>query len=905
MRQMREDDTKAYRTPQEINELTMLLENDTIQEDLTKRAKVLIQMNIRDNTDGTHVPYKKRLEETMSSLKVSKAYVRETLTLYNRAGINGIMRLNCEVKPDIADRKEDRLLPDIQSNVVETGIDFTMEKMIEKMSERTGIDSHTLQDLMNVMEEYGIRAVMDNPAKMKRLWAGGEKQAEVAGFWFGAGTGIFSIATKNIEVGNGTFIIRNVFKNTVACNESKDAVESVFKEDDFAADSPECFSRQISLFFSELRQAYPPEDGWRVHSFILDERAATDSITSEPIIEGLPSIDGYSFEKTVHLCEFTSPIKAAFEMAYRRDDTNVQGWKVRDKVAALIRATEFSKPVVYIGAKTEIVDRSVPNIQMYACVNLPGNRTLFIRTPARELPFYDEMGADVVEEYKDALSQADYMVKDMATELAGSVFQGTANAAQADAAGDGILKPILAEAESGRKRIKVRTSIAESLGAKKMLYTNCFMDLAGDKVTEESFRITADGLNRTLHRKGYEEIHYTTLQDMVTKEGTQILECLKSECEEGLELYQVEFRDGKPDFSHIPKSAANPTIMTQAASAYDWKAIDRNLKKRNEGRDESDQLTLEQVKEALSHMEKDPKKTVYVIFDGVVVKMQKEHRTRVRFQGFKSKTLRRGGKKRGRKKKTDAKGQSPAVTEDNPATFQTHDTYILFQNKAYVMEAASMEEACENALGFLLKMGLLEDHELVFFSDGANDIKTTISRYFSFRHYSLYLDWHHVEQCLYQYFTMFLKGGKDRLEENERIRQGFFNLLWEGKFEEAKEYIRNIDKTIVKSPQAGESILNYLKRKADYLYTFEIRKLAGLINSSNRVEQINHKLVSKRQKKNGMAWCPTGSRALTAWSMMYINNGWATWHKTRKVSFEMHETKVPDIYILPGEAQAA
>ena len=612
MRQMRNDDTKAYRTPQEINELTRLLENEAISEEVAKRANILIHMNIRDSTDGTHVSYKERMNETMSSLNVRESYVRETLILYNRAGINGIMRLNGEVKPDIANRKEDHLSPDVQSAADVAGTNFTMEKMIEKMSERTGIDSQALQDLLNVMEEYGMRAVMDNPAKMQRLWTDEKKQVEVAGFWFGAGTGIFSIATKNADIGNGPFIIRSVFKDTVVCDGSRDAVESIFKEDVAVSDPPACFSQEVSGFFSELRCAYPPEDGWHVHSFILDEQAATDSISNEPIIEGLPSIEGYTFEKTVHLCEFTSPIKAAFEMVYRRDDTNVQGWKVRDRVAALILGvTQVSKPVVYIGAKTEIVDRSVPSIQMYACVNLPGNRTLFIRTPVRELPFYDEMGADVLGEYKDALSLADYLVKDMATELAGSVFQGTANAAQADAAGGGILKPILTEAESGRKRIMVSPAIAESLGTKKMLYTNCFMDLVGDKVTEESFRITADGLNRTLHRKSYEEIHYTTIQDMVAKEGTLILECHRKECEEGLEMYQVEFRDGKLDFSHIPQSAVNPTIMTQATSAYDWNAIERNLKRRNEGRDESDQLTLEQVKEVISQMEKDPQKTVY------------------------------------------------------------------------------------------------------------------------------------------------------------------------------------------------------------------------------------------------------------------------------------------------------
>ena len=905
MNQMRHDDLKAYRTQQEIDELNRLLEDDATTKEIAKRINVLLHMNIRNNPDGTPVSYKKRLEETTASLDVRDSYVKETLMVYNRAGITGIMRSDCKVKPDIADRNEDRLPADVLKTGDVSGTDNMMDELIAKMSERTGIADEKLREIMSVAKEYGMTAVVDNPAKVQRLWTDGQKHVEVAGFWLGKGTGIFSVATQNTDIVNGEFTIRKVFKDAVACAESRDAVDKVFNGDATMVDSSVCFSQEMTKYFSELRNAYPPEGGWHVHSFILDERAATDPDTGEPLIDGLPSIDGYTFEKTVYLCDFTSPIKAVFEMVYRRDDTNVQGWKVRDKVTSLILgASETSKPTVYIGAKTEISDPSVPTIKMYACVTIPGKGTMYIQTPSRELPGYDKMGSDLAEEFQDGISQADYSVKDMATELAGTVFQSTANAAQAGAAetGNGILKPIMVEAESGRKRIMAIPSISESLGAKKMLYTNGFMDLVGMEVTDDSFRISADKLNRTLHRKGYEEIHYTTIQDLVTKEGCQILECLKKECEEGLEIYQVEFRDGEMDFSHIPESAINPEIVADSASAYDWKEIERNLKRRNKGRDENDQLTLEQIREALSHMEKDPRKTVYVIFDGVVFKMQKEHRAKPHFHGFKK--TKKGGNKKGQNQNAGATGQDSAAQEDGKATFQTHNAYILFQNKAYVIAAASMDEACRLTLGFLLKEKLLEDHELVFFSDGAREIKSTISSYFSFRSYSLYLDWHHVEQCLYQYFTMFLKGGKDRLKENEEIRQGFFNLLWEGRFEEAKEYIQKIDKAIVKNSKAGESILNYLKKKADHLYVFEIRKLAGLINSSNRVEQINDKLVSKRQKKNGMAWCPTGSRALTAWSMMDVNNGWETWRKTHEVSFEMHVTTVPKIY-LPGDSEAA
>ena len=92
MNQMRHDDLKAYRTQQEIDELNRLLEDDATTKEIAKRINVLLRMNIRNNPDGTPVSYKKRLEETTASLDVRDSYVKETLMVYNRAGITGLFR---------------------------------------------------------------------------------------------------------------------------------------------------------------------------------------------------------------------------------------------------------------------------------------------------------------------------------------------------------------------------------------------------------------------------------------------------------------------------------------------------------------------------------------------------------------------------------------------------------------------------------------------------------------------------------------------------------------------------------------------------------------------------------------------------------------------------------------------
>ena len=919
------------RKPEEIAALNEVL-NDKSNPGASKRASVILRMNKDRSEDGTYLKFDERVKETMAAEGVSQGYIYRSLRLFNSAGINGIKRINAEVKPEIQDRKEDEVPEEnLKSEEVSETLRNHMagyeENAVQKAAEMAQMDPTAVMQAKEALEQLGFQFVLTNPTLFQHMEGKNQKHAEIGGFYIGYRFGVFAIATKNAgkESPDNPFILKEVFQGTESCQDTSEAIDRLFVKPTFGP-APVMAGNEgahwkLNVFFSGLEKTYPHAQGWNLHCYVYDSQAPTDPDSGKPIIHGLPAIDGCTYETTVHECDFTSPIKAAFQLTYLRDKTNTQGWKMRDRVNSLFRdSNQFMAPVLYIGARADISDASVPTLEMTAKVTHPDGSIIIAYTRRQEIPSIESLGSDSMEDFQDGVSKLDYITTDLAKELAGNTLQSVTSNAQAQCADKGErLKPVLVEAESGRRTVFVQGAIAQGCGQKDMLYTNNFVDLFGQTIIKESYRDTADQLNRSLHRREHEKVHPTTLQDKIARDGNKIQECQAAECEEGLEMYGVRIEGGKIVSHRIPENAINPKARSNAIPMHDKERLKRRLEQRNRNRNADEQLTIEQVMEVLKTMESDPRNTVYVMFDGVLVKKQKEERKKggkkeaaAQAETSASAQAGEGGsgqdapepqkKKRGRPKKADAQKKAQDKNaqpeqEDEKKRLETYNVYILYQNMAYVIMAPTMEEACRAALGFLLKKGLLEDKELVFFSDGAVTIKKTIERYFGFRKYHLLLDFFHVQQKIYQYFTQFLKGGKARLVENAELRRQFFQLLWGGYFEQCKSFISSIDPNIVKSPEAGEEIIKYLKNRADNLYCFEVRKLARLINSSNRVEQANNELESHRQKKNGMAWTPCGSRCLAAFAMIYKNRIQDIWYRKGEISFEMFETKVPDTYM--------
>ena len=159
----------------------------------------------------------------------------------------------------------------------------------------------------------------------------------------------------------------------------------------------------------------------------------------------------------------------------------------------------------------------------------------------------------------------------------------------------------------------------------------------------------------------------------------------------------------------------------------------------------------------------------------------------------------------------------------------------------------------EYILAFALEHGLKEGAELVFFSDGANNIKTAIETYFSFYPFTLYLDWFHLTKRIKEDGSRVFGG---TIEEKKRYYKEIFNRLWPGNLDEAKSYM---DTLPIRNKAMYDKLIAYLDRKSPYLCSNALRKELGYCNASSPVEKANDLLIARRQKHNGMSWSYLGS----------------------------------------------
>ena len=196
-------------------------------------------------------------------------------------------------------------------------------------------------------------------------------------------------------------------------------------------------------------------------------------------------------------------------------------------------------------------------------------------------------------------------------------------------------------------------------------------------------------------------------------------------------------------------------------------------------------------------------------------------------------------------------------------------------------------------LAYLIENNLLDGRRLIFFADGADEIRIGIEETFSFRNdYLLFLDWYHCSTKIYQKLSMALKGTK---AEKRTIRGYLKALLWIGHPDDAIKYLKSLSGSdIIKNEQALSELITYLQRKSPYIPCYEIRREYKYHNSSNRVEQQNYVLIARRQKNNAMSWSEIGSAALAAVTMLIRNHDLEEYLETGHVPFRFWPTESDD-----------
>lgn len=145
----------------------------------------------------------------------------------------------------------------------------------------------------------------------------------------------------------------------------------------------------------------------------------------------------------------------------------------------------------------------------------------------------------------------------------------------------------------------------------------------------------------------------------------------------------------------------------------------------------------------------------------------------------------------------------------------------------------------------MLRMNLLDNRDLVIFTGGARNIKDAVERIFSFREYTINLDWYHLQKHCYECLTMALYGGANNKQRNESIRHYFDKILFVGKVEEAKKYLDSLDKAFIKNQKMIDEIKTYLDRKKEYIYIYAIRKGLKVVSSSNQGEKSSDLIVAE------------------------------------------------------------
>ena len=399
------------------------------------------------------------------------------------------------------------------------------------------------------------------------------------------------------------------------------------------------------------------------------------------------------------------------------------------------------------------------------------------------------------------------------------------------------MKSTSLEAESGRIALRVSGAFADSLQPKERVLSLSFLEAASCVCTKTSYRDAADILNRFLGRNDMNTIKLRTLSDSICRIGAEISEKLSDITAYILPMYGFDSESGLP----LDDAALSENI-TAAATSQGAKPgrpeIDEIIAAVNDSREEKIPFSAAEIK-----IESVPEECVYISIDDIGVKHQKDSRKEGSVRDCK-------------------------YVENTVA-------HIQYGGESYILTGIGMRNVFKSVLAFLLVNNLLS-RELIFLTDGAQDLRSHIQSVFQFHPYTVILDWFHLKKRCQEWLSMAIRG-KDR---RNAILEKVLRYLWAGNVVGASEYLSSLDSADIKNRKWLNDLLGYFEKKGDAITCYALRAKLGLRNSSNPVEKANDLIVAGRQKHNRMAWSPSGSGALAALQMIYLNHQSDLWfHK--------------------------
>ncbi len=396
------------------------------------------------------------------------------------------------------------------------------------------------------------------------------------------------------------------------------------------------------------------------------------------------------------------------------------------------------------------------------------------------------------------------------------------------------------ESESGRIAVHVYGAFADSLQPKERILSLSFLEAASCVCTKASYRDAVDILNRFLGRTGINTIKLRTLSDSICRIGTEVSEELSNITAHILSMYGFDDESGLPLEDVVLSDSITTAAIPQGAK-LSRPEIDEVIAAVNDSREEKIPFSAAEIK-----IESVPEECVYVSIDDIGVKHQKDSRK-------------------------EGSVRDCRYVENTVA-------HIQYGGESYILTGTGMRNVFKSVLAFLLVNNLLS-RELVFLTDGAQDLRSHIRSVFQFHPHTIILDWFHLKKRCQEWLSMAICG-KDR---RNAILEKVLRYLWVGDVTGASEYLSSLDPADIKSRKWLDDLLRYFEKKGDAITCYALRSKLGLRNSSNPVEKANDLIVARRQKHNGMAWSANGSGALAALQMIYLNHQSDLWFHRKEL----------------------
>jgi hypothetical protein len=402
------------------------------------------------------------------------------------------------------------------------------------------------------------------------------------------------------------------------------------------------------------------------------------------------------------------------------------------------------------------------------------------------------------------------------------------------------------EIKQGSKKVfSTKRDVFPETGPREPHKTVCFREFALFYPCDEPFRKSAGKLNRALRRKEEQEVRARTMANLVEREGEQIATYLEKKAESILEDHGFNSDGSIKNQEKVLKSIKiEQVLLAQEKVCQTIEEFNREQEKEKH----IDLLELHETFEDLSAIKAN------ISIDDVCCKKQKA---------------------KGRKKGSPPKEKREMV----------NNTVAHIQNgaaKTYTLNTHTITPMMIVVLAFLLHNGLMSmPGSLVFFTDGARNLRSAIQDMFSFLPFKIILDWHHLEKKCKDLLSMAINGKQIK----SRILSELLAWLWLGKVDQAVELLSNVKQDMIKNKKELENLINYLERNRSCIPCYALRQKLGLRVSSNLVEKANDLVVSNRQKHRGMSWSTDGSTSLATLTTVRRNAEDMNWLLKHDVSF--------------------